>query len=123
MVCDALGNPLRFIVTAGQRHDASQAIDIIDGIRADWLLADKGYDSDALRLAAIRQGIKPNIPYKSNRLVKSCPHDATLYKERYKIECMFGFLKQYRRLFARFEKTKQNFLAFLHFVAALQWLK
>jgi transposase len=121
-VCDALGNPLDFIVTAGQVHDATQAISIISGLKAKALLADKGYDSDAIRAAARQCGICAHIPPRKNRL-EVRGYDAALYKERHKVECLFGFLKHYRRLFARFDKSKQSFTAFLHFVAALQWLK
>jgi transposase len=121
-VCDALGNPLRFTITAGQRHDVSQAISIIDGVEAKVLLADKGYDSDDFRVFAENCGMRAHIPPRKNRLDERL-YDKELYKERHKVECLFGFLKHYRRLFARFDKTKQNFSAFLHFIAALQWLK
>lgn len=120
--CDALGNPLRFIITAGQRHDVTQAITIIDGLNAEALLADKGYDCDELREFVESCGMEAHIPPRSNRLEEKV-YDEELYKERHKIECLFGFLKHYRRLFARFDKTKQNFTAFLHFAATLQWLK
>ena len=121
-VCDALGNPLDFRITPGQVHDASQAIAIISGLKAEALLADKGYDSDTIRDYALLQKITPHIPPRKNRL-KEHLYDKGLYKERHKVECLFGFLKHYRRLFARFDKTKKNFTAFLHFIAALQWIK
>jgi transposase len=121
-VCDALGNPLRFIVTTGQRNDCTQAIELFRDLRADNLIADKGYDVNAIIKTIEETGCIATIPPKSNRRIKR-EYDAELYKERHKIECLFGFLKHYRRLFARFEKTKNNFSAFLHFVAALQWLK
>ena len=121
-VCDALGNPLKFIITPGQQHDSSKAIEIISGVKAKALLADRGYDSDAIRAAAQSKGIQAHIPPRKNRLIKPT-YDKEIYKERYKIECLFGFLKHYRRLFSRFDKTKRNFSAFLHFVASLQWLR
>jgi transposase len=121
-VCDALGNPLDFIVSGGQVHDATQAIALISGLQANALLADKGYDSDAIRDFARNQGIEPHIPPRQNR-VETRFYDKALYKERHKIECLFGFMKHCRRLFSRFDKTKRSFTAFLHFAAALQWLK
>jgi len=121
-VCEALGLPIDFIITPGQSHDAPQAIPLIENLSAQNLLADKGYDSDNIRDFAIKKGIAPHILTRSNRLEeRHC--DRHLYKERHKIECMFGFLKHYRRIFSRFDKLKRNFQAFLHFVAALQWLK
>ncbi|MBL8640683.1 MAG: IS5 family transposase [Alphaproteobacteria bacterium] len=121
-MCDTLGNPLHFIVTAGQRHDAPQAIPLIEWVAFENLLADKGYDSDDIRDYVAGQNAESHIPPRDNRLEER-PCDEDLYKERHKIENMFGFLKHYRRIFARFDKLKRNFTAFLHFVAALQWLK
>jgi len=121
-VCDALGNPLHFILTSGQRHDCTQAINLFKELQADNVIADKGYDADAIIEAIEENASIAVIPPKSNRKIKR-EYDAELYKERHKIECLFGFLKHYRRLFVRFEKIKSRFSAFLHLVAALQWLK
>jgi transposase len=121
-VCDALGNPLDFIVTAGEQADCTQAVDLIAHFQADFVLADKGYDADYIVQAIESIGAVAVIPSKSNRkIIRN--FDKNLYKERHKIECLFGFLKHYRRLFSRFDRYKTNFTAFLHFVAALQWLK
>jgi transposase len=109
-------------VTAGQRHDAPWAIPLIKDVKTENLLADKGYDSDDIRAFARQNNIVPHIPPRENR-TEERPYDMHLYKERHKIECLFGFLKHYRRLFARFDKLKRNFTAFLHFIAALQWIK
>ena len=121
-MCDALGNPLRFIITGGQRNDCTQAITLLEGLDAGAALADKGYDTDAILAALEADNIVAVIPPKSNRIVQR-DYDEDLYKERHKIECLFGFLKHYRRLFARFEKLKHRFLSFLHLAAAIQWLK
>jgi transposase len=121
-VCDALGNPLRYILTAGQESDCNYAIDLVNGLNYESLLADKGYDADYIINHIISQNAKAIIPSKKNRLMKR-GLDKNLYKERHKIECMFGFLKHYRRLFARFDKYASRFLSFLHFISSLQWLK
>ena len=121
-MCDALGNPLRFIITPGQRNDCTQALDIIEGLRPDAVLADKGYDSDQIVQIIERTGAVPVIPSRAGRRIQR-DYDRDLYKERHKIECLFGFLKHYRRLFARFDKLKSRFSAFLHFIAAIQWIK
>ena len=113
---------MRFIITPGQRNDCTQAIELLKGLKAGNVLADKGYDTDAIIAAIEKTGGIAVIPPKANRKIKR-EYDAELYKERHKIECLFGFLKHYRRLFARFEKTKTRLEAFLYFVAALQWLK
>jgi hypothetical protein len=66
-VCDALGNPLDFIVSGAQVHDATQAIALISGLQAEALLADKGDDSDAYRQRLFSQNNKPVIPGRENR--------------------------------------------------------
>jgi len=121
-VCDALGNPLGFMLTGGQVADCLQAVPLLQGLHFQALLADKGYDTDTIIAYVEGTGAKAIIPPKSNPLVQR-DYDRHLYKERHKIECVFGFLKHYRRIFSRFDKIASRFLAFLHFVAALQWLK
>ena len=103
-------------------HDSTQALALVEGMPAQALLADKGYDSDEIREALLAEGIVAHIPPRKNRKEERV-YDKHLYKERHKIECLFGFLKHYRRLFSRFDKLKRNFTAFLHFTASLQWLK
>lgn len=121
-VCDALGNPIAFVLTPGQASDHTKAKSLIDGLQFTSLLADKGYDSNELRSFVISKGSCPEIPPRANRIVH-LEYDEHIYKERHKIECLFGFLKHYRRIFSRFDKYASRFSAFLHFLAALQWLK
>jgi len=121
-LCDALGNPLDFILTGGEKADCKQAIPLIRNKKYGALLADKGYDTDAIVAHVTEGGAVCVIPPKKNRKVQR-DYDEELYKERHKVECMFGFFKHYRRLFSRFEKVASRFQAFLHFAAALQWLK
>ena len=121
-ICDALGNPLRFIITAGQRNDCTQALDLLQSLQAESIIADKGYDANAIIEAIEASGATAVIPPKANRKVQRA-YDPELYKERHGIECLFGFLKHFRRLFSRFDKLKLTFSSFLHFVAAVIWLK
>lgn len=117
-----MGNPLEFILTGGEKADCKQAIPLIKGKKYGALLADKGYDTDAIVAHVGEGGALCVIPPKKNRKSQR-DYDEELYKERHKIECMFGFFKHYRRLFSRFEKMASRFQAFLHFAAALQWMK
>jgi transposase len=119
---DALGNPLRLILTAGERHDSPLAAALIEGYEPQVLIADKGYDSDALIKALIAKGIGAVIPPKKNR-TEMREYDRHLYRERHLIECFIGKIKQYRRVFSRFEKLSKNYLGFLSFVSALIWLR
>ena len=86
------------------------------------MLADKGYDSDALIKCLEVRAIRPVIPPKSNRKIKrDC--DFALYAERNLIERFFNIIKHFRGIATRYEKTARNFLAGLHLVCALSWLK
>ena len=119
---DALGLPVRFILTGGEAADITQAIPLIEGIEPAALLADKGYDSDRLILWLLEKGIQAVIPPKANRLApRDC--DWWLYKERHGVECMFGKLKHYRRISSRFEKKAINFMGMLALAATMLWLR
>jgi transposase len=83
----------------------THAIALISGLQAAALLADKGDDCEAVRDFARNQGIEPHIPPRQNR-VETRFYDKALYKERHKIECLFGFMKHCRRLFLASTKQK-----------------
>jgi transposase len=95
-MCDALGNPLRFIVTGGEVHDSTQLIELIDGIEAGAVLADKGYDARTIAEAIEKSGAKVVIPSRNNAL-EPRDIDFELYKERHKIECLF--IHEYSQVF------------------------
>jgi transposase len=119
---DALGHPLRFILTAGQRHDSPQAAPLIEGFEPQALVADKGYDSDALIKALTAKSIEVVIPPKKNRLEQR-EYDRYRYRERHLIERFISKIKHYRRVFSRFEKLSKNYMGCLSFVSALVWLR
>ena len=119
---DALGNPLRLLLTAGQRHNRPLAAALIEGFEPRVLIADKGYDSGALIESVTAKGIEAVIPPKKNR-TEAREYDRHLYRERHLIECFIGKIKHYRRVFSRFEKLSKNYLGFLSFVSALIWLR
>jgi len=110
---DALGNPVDFILTAGQEADVMQAGPLIGGHKAGAYILDKAYDSDAVVRAAQRQGADAVVPSKKNREVPR-DYDKHLCKEREKVEWFISLLKQYRRVATRYEKTARNFLGFVH---------
>ena len=86
------------------------------------LLADKGYDGDHFRECLLIRGILPIIPPRSNRKAPDHP-DYRRYKDRNRIERMFGKLKQQRRIATRYDKTTLSFESFLNLAAARLWLK
>jgi transposase len=113
ILVDALGNPVEFLLTAGQEADVTQGEPLIDGHQAGAFLLDKAYDSDAVVAAAKRQGAEAVIPPKKNRKVPR-DYDNHLYKERKKVEWFIDLIKQYRRVATWYEKTARNFLGFVH---------
>ena len=119
---DALGLPVRFILTGGQAAGIIQATPLMQGISTGALLADKGYDANALLDWLGQRDIAAVIPAKANRKVqRSC--DWHMCKERHVIECMFGKLKYFRRIAARYEKKASHFMEMLTFAAVLLWLR
>jgi transposase len=122
LVVDALGLPLTFEITEGQRHDSRPAKALVARAMSRCLLADKAYDSGKLRSALDEQGCVPVIPSNGSR-AKKLPYDKELYKARSEIECTFSLLKQARRFATRYEKTLRNYTAVVAIGCAMLWLR
>jgi transposase len=121
MLADGLGRPLRFIVTAGQVGDVTQAPALLDGQAGNAVLADKAYDSNALRAIIADIGATAVIP--SNRTRKIIiPHDAVAYKQRNRIERCFCRLKHFRRFATRYDRRTAHFKGFIQLAAAMIWM-
>lgn len=118
---DALGNPVRFIITSGQASEYGQANALIEGFNADHVLADKGYDSDNFIEVIENSGAIPVIPSKSNR-VHIREHDRHIYKERNLVERLFQKLKEYRRIATRYERKGKHYLSMLYLAAVMIWV-
>lgn len=119
---DSLGNPLKFSVTPGQKSDFTQASFLLGATCKSYIVCDKGYDSDTFRAQIINQQNIPVIPGKCNRK-ETIEYDHYIYKERSLIENFFAKIKYYRRIFSRFDKSIESFMAYLYFVGAILWLK
>jgi transposase len=115
---DGLGNPLRFILTGGNRSEFIKAEALIEGIRDTNIIADKGYDSDKFRQQIAKQNCICTIPPRINRKIQH-EYDKEVYKERHLIECFFGKLKHFRRVFSRFDKMHSSFQAFIDLASTL----
>jgi len=123
VLVDALGNPLKFLLTSGAAGDNPQAVPLLQGQQTQEVVADRGYDAD-VTLAYIEQQLRATatIPPKQSRVVpRDC--DYVAYKERHLIECFIGKLKYFRRVFSRFDKYARRFLAFIHFASTCIWRK
>lgn len=121
-VVDALGNPIRLKRTGGQVHDIVPAAELIEGIAADHVGADKAYDAQNFIDFILKQGATPVIPPKKNRRVQR-GYDRHLYKERHLIECFFCKIKEFRRIATRYEKLARTFLTMLTIASCLIWLR
>lgn len=122
MVCDTLGRPLRFILTAGQRHDCLSAKALLQGFDAEAVLADKAYDNNDLRQTIADMKATAVIPSTRSRKVP-IPHDEVAYKDRNRIERCFNKLKHFRRFATRYDRRTVHFLAFIHLAAVMLWLR
>lgn len=121
--CDSHGNPLRFILTPGQASDHTQAQALLAEFQAEEaVLADKGYDSDALVETIVQTGAACVIPPTKNRKVQRA-YDTHLYKERNQVERLFNKLKNFRRVATRYDKLDVAFLGFIYLAAIFLWLK
>lgn len=124
LLCDSQGHPLHFELTAGQAHENTALVPLLDG--ADeavldgcgepvaWpaaLAGDKGYRADWIDETLIAMGITPVIPSKSNedRAARLVEFDREAYRDRNIVERLIGWLRECRRIFSRFEKTAVNF--------------
>ena len=122
MLADALGRPLRFIITAGQTGDVTQAPALLDDQAGHAVLADKAYDSNALRETIAEIGAEAVIPSNRSRRI-AIPHDAAAYKLRNRIERCFNRLKHFRRVATRYDRRTIHFSGFVHLAAAVIWLR
>ena len=119
---DALGLPLKFILTGGQEHEINQAAALVDDNICDYLLADRAYDCNDFRKKLQDNSITAVIPSKKNRLSK-IQHDTHIYKERNLIERLFHKLKNFRRIATRYDKTSAMYMGALTVASILLWLK
>lgn len=113
VLVDALGNPVKFVLSSGNEHDLTRAEELAENLENTKILGDKGYDSQKFVDFLGRRNCEAAIPARSN-CKKKREIDKRIYKERYLIETFFGKIKRCRRVFS---KILQNFLLILAFLA------
>ena len=121
---DARGRPIAFDLTPGEAADCKSYDTLIDlPERAPAaLLADKAYDSDAIRDDLKTRGIKAVIPPKSNRTA-TIRYSKRLYRQRNCIERVIGHLKINRAVATRYDQLADTFLGMLYIATARYWIK
>jgi transposase len=113
--------PIRVFITAGTTADCKYGERLIEGINAEVLLADRGYDTNAIIEAARAAGMQVVIPPKKNR-IEQREYDKDLYKLRHLVENAFLVLKRWRGIATRFAKNTASFLAAVHIRCIALWM-
>ena len=107
-------------VVPGQAGDAPLRVPMPDRTperaEVEEIVGDKGFDGDKLRCDCLDREVNPNIPLKKNRDPEALAFDAESYKERNRVERLFGKAKQFRRIATRDEELKATYLGLLHLV-------
>jgi transposase len=98
------------------------ACDLIDGVAAENVIADKAYDADRLYDIVIAQGGDPVVPPRRHRK-RQHAYDRHLYKERNRVENFFKRIKHYRRIATRYDKLAETFMGFVVLASIMLWLK
>ncbi len=118
---DAEGRPVTLRLTGGQVADCTEAEALIENLGAgDILLADRGYDSNAIRAKAAERKAWANIPPKTNRKC-SFAFSHWVYRQRNLVERFFHRIKHFRGIATRYDKRPENFLAAVKLVSARLW--
>ena len=120
---DANGLPIALKLTEGQAHDAPPAMELVADMGAGQiLLADRAYDSDALRDSLAARGAWANVKPKTSR-TRTLAFSAFLYKERNLVERFFNKLKHFRGVATRYDKLAENYLAGVKLASARIWMR
>jgi transposase len=122
-VVDQDGLPVRIILTAGQSSDMTAVPELLAGLPTPTtVVADRGYDSNAVLDLIRASGAEPSIPSTSQRTVRRSV-DMAIYRQRNHVERFFCRLKHFRRVATRFDKLARNFLAAVLLVSTRLWLR
>ena len=120
---DQDGLPVRIILTAGQSSDMTAVPELLAGLPTPaTVVADRGYDSNAVLDLIRASGAEPSIPSTSQRTVRRSV-DMAIYRQRNQVERFFCRLKHFRRVATRFDKLARNFLAAVLLVSTRLWLR
>ncbi len=110
------------MLTAGQAHDLNAAPHLLAGLKCRHVVADRGYDADALLDLIRASGAKAHIPSTRQRVIQRSV-DRRIYRQRNLIERFFNKLKHFRRIATRFDKLARNFLAAVALASTRLWIR
>lgn len=138
LICDADGCPIHFEVTAGQAHENTSLVDLLNNTDTEittgegevvaWpaaIAGDKGYRAEWIDEMFLEMGITPVIPSKENedQTARQVEFDKELYRDRNIVERLIGWMKECRCVFSRFEKTAINFCGMIKMAFIQRYLK
>ena len=117
-IVDGLGNPVEFLLSAGNDNDCVHAVELLEKVELSGsnVLADRAYGARSIREYITEHGAHYVIPPQNN-VSNPWPVDWYLYKERHLIECFFQKIKWFRRIATRYDKLDASFLAFVYLAA------
>jgi len=115
---DALGNPVKLMLTPGQANDLTCAEPLLEEANPEALIGDMAFDADAFLDTLAKRQITPVIPSHPRR-ARPLPCDFALYCERNLVERFFNKLKHFRAIATRYDKLATNFLAGVHLASAI----
>ena len=122
---------MTFLLTPGQQHEMTVAEDLMElgvvrrvngrpRVRPRRVVGDKGYTSAKFRKYLNRRGIQATIARRSNEKRRGS-FNKGIYRQRNKVERMFGRIKEFRRIATRYEKRASNYAAMITIAAIFLW--
>ena len=128
-VADGAGFPVAISVGSASPHEVRLVEDTLDkrllNEKPERLIGDRAYDSDPLDARLAEQGIMLIAPHKRNRKKPATQDGRVLrrYQRRWKVERLFAWLQNYRRILVRYDRFLENYLAFVHLACIVIFIK
>lgn len=119
-LADRSGLPLSVRAASASPHEVTLVGEVLDGRfvseKPERLIGDRAYDSDPLDAELAKMGIEMIAPHRNNRKKPKTQDGRKLrrYKRRWKMERLFVWLHNFRRLVIRYERRVENYLGFVH---------
>jgi len=124
LAVDSYGLPVNFELSGGQVHDMAHAKSVIkQSPKSNYVIADRGYDSEPLREYVRKIGSKPVIPRKKNSKTGNKDIDWCLYKYRHLVENAFARIKHFRAIATRYDKLERNYSSMVALAFVIMWIK
>jgi len=119
---NALGKSTSILLVCGNEHDSKSLFDTLpDGYAGSYILADRAYDSNAIREKIEQAGAIAVIPPRKNRKIE-IEYNKEIGKWRRKVENFFCRIKRFRRVATRYEQTPENYIGFVTLAAISDWV-